>query len=60
MIDRRRTKALRDAITNNRLGRSRMSLLTNVTIDELRKELSLIDKTVKALMKLSRLRQPRR
>jgi hypothetical protein len=60
MIDRRRTKALRDAIANNRLGRSWMSLLTNATIAELREELNLIDKTAKALIRLSRLRQASR
>jgi len=60
MVNGREAKGLRGAIRKNRLGRSRMSLLTNVTIDELRKELSLIDKTLEALIKLSSLRQPSR
>lgn len=60
MVDRRRGKGLRDAIRKNRLGRSRMSLLPNIPIDELRMELSLIDKTIEALIKLSGLRRPSR
>jgi hypothetical protein len=55
-----RGKGFRDAIRKNRLGLSRRSLLADVTIDELRKELSLIDKTIEALIKLSGLRQPSR
>jgi hypothetical protein len=55
VVKGRNKKKLRDA-NRNRLGRSRLSSLTVVAIGELRKELSLIDKTIEALVRLSRLR----
>jgi hypothetical protein len=57
MVNGRTTKGLRDSNRKNRLGKRRMSLLVNVTIDELRKELSLIDKTIATLIQLSGIRR---
>jgi hypothetical protein len=56
MVSGRNTKGLWDANRKDGFGKRHASLLTIATIDELRKELSLIDKTIEALIKLSRLR----
>ena len=57
MIDNRRSKGSLDANRKNKSRKARRSFFTNDMIAELRKELRLIDKTIAALTKLSRLRR---
>jgi len=57
VVDGRNAKGLWDANRKDGLGKRHTSSPTIPTIDELRKELSLIDKTIEALIKLSRLRR---
>ena len=60
VASRRNAKRLWDANGKNKPGGNRYNLLTNATINELRRELRLVDDTIAALGKLARLRQPRR
>ena len=55
MTDGRKAKESLDANSQNRSRKSRQRLVTNEMIDELRRELRLIDKALAALIKLSRL-----
>ena len=57
MIDGRKAKGALDANRKNKSRKARRSFFTNDMIAELRKELRLIDKTIAALTKLSRLRR---
>ncbi len=57
MMDGRKAKKTSDASRKNRSRKSRQGLVANDVIDELRRELRLIDKALAALTKLSRLRQ---
>lgn len=57
MIDNSKSKGSLDANRKNKSRKARRSFFTNDMIAELRKELRLIDKTIAALTKLSRLRR---
>jgi hypothetical protein len=57
MSDRRRAKASSNANKRNGSRKSNQKLFVNDTIDELRKELGMIDKTIAALIRLAALRE---
>lgn len=60
VVDGANAKGSPFANKKNKSDKSRRHVLTNQTLDDLRRELRLIDKAIAALINLSRLRQPRR
>jgi hypothetical protein len=60
VIDGKNPPRSSDSKRKNRAGKTWRQVFKNDMLDELRRELRLIDKTIAVLIRLSRLRQPSR